>query len=677
MIAGHPARLRFFITYRDADDVLKFVPPESIWVTFAPVSNSNVQVNDQIPSKIFAEDSTRNGVARIFFPSVSGSGKLNVTLFVSGVNKGTKAVTIRTTDSLDIGRVTSADAFPHVSDLNYSGTTNGVDGALVSAHSQHWHRQALHGGMVRRTNYCESCSQDTANTRGESGLSWAPNGRYVAYTSFVRFAPPICVQVTTDSIACDSIACKVFIVPSDPQVNAPNGDKIRQITSTPMRRHDYDPVWSPDGTFIVFDRGDSVLIQKGIFGFAADTSDVSISASACSGATGNTEGDVNPAISPDEQWVAFSRCNTTGGHNIWKVPIGGGTPTRLTPNTQHTEFYPSWTPDGQWVYFQRQVLGEDRYRLCRVSASGGSVDDVFVPAAQSTATVPTFAASPGADSLLLFCGYGPIDTLTERVATTVFDPLSATLPVDSLMLVRNYVEPAYMARGKFPIVSSRISPDGTRVLLGGKQIWTSRRNMNRPPVITSVGGTSINDTTVTKSFIANALSLTSISVTSSDPEGDVVSCNAYFLQSWMSFSSCNLSMTPPTGAKGHSFKVVVVVATVSGGDDVILLNIVVPSSPGPLNSESETQEGTQLVLLGANPSRSGVHFATKGSRNTLATLQIYDVTGRLVESIRRPLGEPLVWDGHQRAGGSAREGVYFYRARANAVERVGHVVLLR
>ncbi len=79
MASGHPARLRFLVTYHDANDSPKLVPPESVWVTFATPSGSNVQVNDQVPSKIYADDSTHAGGAYISFPSVSGCGQLNVT----------------------------------------------------------------------------------------------------------------------------------------------------------------------------------------------------------------------------------------------------------------------------------------------------------------------------------------------------------------------------------------------------------------------------------------------------------------------------------------------------------------------------------------------------------------------------------------------------------------------
>ena len=39
----------------------------------------------------------------------------------------------------------------NVLDLNYDGNRNGTDKALVLAHVDHWHRNLLHGTLVRRT----------------------------------------------------------------------------------------------------------------------------------------------------------------------------------------------------------------------------------------------------------------------------------------------------------------------------------------------------------------------------------------------------------------------------------------------------------------------------------------------------------------------------------------------
>jgi Tol biopolymer transport system component len=54
----------------------------------------------------------------------------------------------------------------------------------------------------------------------------------------------------------------------------------------------------------------------------------------------------NPICSPDGQWVAYESLNDNG--NIWKVPIDGGTPTRLGPLTGSS---PAISSDGKMIAF--------------------------------------------------------------------------------------------------------------------------------------------------------------------------------------------------------------------------------------------------------------------------------------------------------------------------------------
>ncbi len=53
-----------------------------------------------------------------------------------------------------------------------------------------------------------------------------------------------------------------------------------------------------------------------------------------------------PAISPDGQWLAYVTWSDLEGGNVYKMPIGGGTPTKLT-TTPGRYTNPSWSSDGQ------------------------------------------------------------------------------------------------------------------------------------------------------------------------------------------------------------------------------------------------------------------------------------------------------------------------------------------
>ena len=154
-----PSRLRIGVYYFDLDQCPKVgVPPESIWVTTSIVTG-NLRVNDAA-QKTYADDSTDvNGYARITLQSFSGCGKVAVTLRVSGAFKGTRHATVRTTDPDGDGRMETSESALHC-DLNYSdpfGNGDVEDIQIAIPHVEHWHRNALFGTLVRRTNYCETC----------------------------------------------------------------------------------------------------------------------------------------------------------------------------------------------------------------------------------------------------------------------------------------------------------------------------------------------------------------------------------------------------------------------------------------------------------------------------------------------------------------------------------------
>jgi Tol biopolymer transport system component len=67
----------------------------------------------------------------------------------------------------------------------------------------------------------------------------------------------------------------------------------------------------------------------------------------------------SPVASPDGQRVAFDVWGAGGMSSIWISPVGGGAPTRLTPEGAG-ESSPAWSPDGQAIvchHLERGVLG--------------------------------------------------------------------------------------------------------------------------------------------------------------------------------------------------------------------------------------------------------------------------------------------------------------------------------
>ena len=66
-----------------------------------------------------------------------------------------------------------------------------------------------------------------------------------------------------------------------------------------------------------------------------------------------------PAVSPDGRWVAWVDWRDSVGGHVWKAPIDGGTPIRLTTRAAHY-VNPSWSPDGRKLVVLQGSGGEFR-----------------------------------------------------------------------------------------------------------------------------------------------------------------------------------------------------------------------------------------------------------------------------------------------------------------------------
>src|SRR5262249_51811778 len=226
---------------------------------------------------------------------------------------------------------------------------------------------------------------------------------------------------------------------------------------------------------IAFDRDDRRILRKGIPGVASDTSLHLVVASGDQ----FVSGDATPGISPDGKWVAFSR-RDGGPRHIYKVPISGGTPTKLTSETDGVDFYPLWSSDGIWITFDRQIGASDQpHHVYKVKSNGDSLQAVFDPPSGKDAATPAF--SP--DNAIVLFGMGTHGSTVRDVNTRTLDPLSSSKPA-----IQNFSDSTFSIVGPDPVLSPRLSPDGTRLALRSKQIWAVRRNMNLPPSITSVSG---------------------------------------------------------------------------------------------------------------------------------------------------------------------------------------------
>ena len=663
VVAGHPARLRVALRY--LGDPLPTpragVPPESLVLRLAPLAGpTSPVVHDlsvaPLASSLFADDSTdAAGEARFTVPSLSGSGRLALTLLIAGEEVGRDTATIRSPDADGDGRVDGADP---ILDLDYGGSVDATDMALAAMHAGHGHRTALHGTPIRRTDLCGTCPEETEGTLGESGAAWSPDGRRLAFT---RFTGPLA-------------DCAVHLVPADPG----DGNEMVPFTFPPAGVHDYDPDWSPLGTEIAFDRGDSACFRKGIPGLNPDTTLHLITR--YDDGTPLHRGDITPAISPDGRWVAFSRKSPEGYWHLWKIPIegmeAGAVPQQLTSTLYASDMYPRWSPDGEWLYTDRQNGFGGARRIYRIRATGGAEDSLLAPAAGLEAGSP--GLSP--DGIVVAAGVGTHTAMSSRV-------LEAALPAQTTLAQAIPAFADYTLGEGFPLLLPRFSPDGTRLALRASppdrpwelpQIWATRRNMSLPPVLHTVAWLPVPPATPVVDIAVVPGAYLAFVATASDPEDDPLAWTAYSLRAdlGMSFDpmSASFDWTPPPAAAGNTYTVRFQVTTPSGGTAYALARIHVS---GPAGVAAGGAAALALSPLRPNPCTGAMIVPFDLPAAARARIEFLDLAGRRVALV---FDGPLEAGRHEvpwSAGAGVRPGVYRCRLSAGSRHAERTIVLVR
>jgi hypothetical protein len=88
-----------------------------------------------------------------------------------------------------------------------------------------------------------------------------------------------------------------------------------------------------------------------------------------------------------------------------------------------------------------------------------------------------------------------------------------------------------------------------------------------------------------------------------------------------------------------------------------------------------------LALSAVSPARGECRMLLSGPVGTMATVSVYDVSGRLVATVHEGSvsvgGEAVVWDGFDSNGKSVASGVYFARARADGQSATSKIVYMK
>jgi len=157
----------------------------------------------------------------------------------------------------------------------------------------------------------------------------------------VRFIFSVLLLCTTTlSCAATERILMTRLGPSQSSLFVSNADGSGETVLT-QGALDYNPVWSPDGQWIVF-----TSERNG----SADLYRMRPDGSGVEQLTDDPAYDDQAAFSPDGGKIAFVSTRAAGTANLWVLDLKTRQATPLTSGSGG-DFRPAWSPDGQWIAF--------------------------------------------------------------------------------------------------------------------------------------------------------------------------------------------------------------------------------------------------------------------------------------------------------------------------------------
>jgi TolB protein len=142
----------------------------------------------------------------------------------------------------------------------------------------------------------------------------------------------------------------VFVMQPNIFTMNPDGSDVKQLTSFASTIGTFGADWSPDGTLLVFGKGQADFSGSEIWIMKANGSDQHQLLNDPSGF------DDEPRFSPDGMYVVFQRCllPATVTCSDFRIRADGTEFTQLTPYTENTDeedLTPAYSPDGKTIAF--------------------------------------------------------------------------------------------------------------------------------------------------------------------------------------------------------------------------------------------------------------------------------------------------------------------------------------
>jgi TolB protein len=345
-------------------------------------------------------------------PAFSPDGtRLVFTRFDEGYNDGPAGLFLLDLDSSELVRLTPAEDQDNVNlpGAAWDATTDRIVFSSDRLESDDLWRVAPDGTDL---------SAITTHSRPPWYIepSWSPDGQWIVFEA-------------DDDVPDDQQQGSIWKVRSD-------GTGLTPLTDGPGGgTDDRQPNWSPGGDRILFQRRVPGSEDWNLYTMATGGSDIRP-------VTTSPWSDTDASWSPDGDWIVYS--SDHGGlpaPNIFAVPAGGGTPTRVTQDDTHEDGAPSWSPDGEWIAFESHP-GQDEdtpSALWRISVGDSDPSSIYLPLALKNLPSSPNPAEPMPLDDVAYWGYhiqdihplGAVDALVaschDMLVGLPFGPADATI----------------------------------------------------------------------------------------------------------------------------------------------------------------------------------------------------------------------------------------------------------
>ena len=195
---------------------------------------------------------------------------------------------------------------------------------------------------------------------GERQLRWVDRtGRQIAVLGGPDPGDPTAVRLSPDG---RMVALYRMVSGNGDVWLLETGRDVRQrFTTNPAR--EYDPIWAPDGSRIVFGstrKGVVDLYERSVGGAPTETLVLE-----------SPESKNTLDWSLDGNWILFAVQSATNARDLWALPLAGEKKPIAVSHTAADEPFARFSPDGRWVAYQSNESGRYEIYVQRFPVPGG------------------------------------------------------------------------------------------------------------------------------------------------------------------------------------------------------------------------------------------------------------------------------------------------------------------